>query len=489
METYIALDAGTTLVRAIAFDLEGNIVSKAASVVELHYRAPGLVEQDPIEITDSAIKVLAEVASTLKEKPAAIGIANQRETALGWNRHDKTPLSMAISWQDRRGLAKCESLKDHGLTTLIAQKTGLVINPYFSATKFADILSAQNNSSREQLVLGTLDSWLIANLTNSPKQVTDYSNASRTSLFNLDTNQYDEELSEVFQVPTEYLCEPLASDSYFGEISHKDLKDLWGIPIHGVLGDQQASLFGQGCIEERSAKITLGTGSFLLVNTGSQREETGQSLINSIAWNLRGKGNTYCTEGPIFATESILNWLHKQLGIPSSPEEFEDLARSVRTSDQVTIIPFFEGAGAPWWSPDARATIGGLSPSTNKGHIARAALESISLQITDITDTLTTQSGSPPEMLSIDGGLSKIDLLCQLIADQSGIKCSRAMVREATPLGAAMMAAYGLGHIQISHMTEIQKAGETFVPSTSRIAANTRQRRWKAYLAKLGFPQ
>ncbi|MDA8081187.1 MAG: FGGY family carbohydrate kinase [Actinomycetota bacterium] len=485
--SYVGLDIGTTSVRAIAFEVDGTILATSSRDLTTMHPGQGRVEQDPNEIATHSIEVLHDLAGALDETPRSIGIANQRETVVAWENQTLKPLAMAISWQDRRGASLCEELILAGNEDLIRRTTGLTLEPYFSATKYAHLVSELGISSRNGIQLGTVDSWLLANLTSNEQSLTDLTNASRTSLLNISSNEYDEQLGDLFGVPLDLLPIPLPSNAMFGEITHPSLQPWLGVPIHAVLGDQQASLFGQGCTAIGDTKATMGTGTFLLTNSGTKRLGPQTGLITSIAWNLSGAENTFCLEGSIFTTASLLDWLIEVIGIASNNESLQELARSVRTSEQVTILPFFLGTGSPWWSKDTPAVLAGLDSSSSKGQIARAAFESIALQIAKISEEIGHQLGSQISSLKLDGGLSNLDFLCQLIADQTNLDCHASDLAESTAFGAAMMSAVGMGDIQPESLRTSYSARKTFDPSANRISAKSREKRWNAYLNKLGL--
>lgn len=485
--SYVGLDIGTTSVRAIAFEVDGTILATSSRDLSTLHPGPGRVEQDPLQIVMHSIGVLHDLAMDLDESPRSIGIANQRETVVAWESKTLKPLAMAISWQDRRGASLCEELKHSGNEELIRQTTGLTLDPYFSATKYARLVTDLGKSSRKGIQLGTVDSWLLANLTSNDQSLTDLTNASRTSLLNISSNEYEEQLGKLFGVPLDLLPVPLPSNAMFGEITHPSLQPWLGVPIHAVLGDQQASLFGQGCTTIGDTKATLGTGTFLLTNSGTQRPGPQTGLITSIAWNLGGIENTFCLEGSIFTAASALEWLIEVIGLASSIEALQELARSVRTSEQVTMLPFFNGTGSPWWGKETSAVLAGLDSSSSKGQIARAAFESMALQTANITAEIANQLGSQINSLKLDGGLSNLDFLCQLIADQTNFECHASNLAESTAFGAAMMSAVGMGDIQPESLRSGYSARQTFSPTASRISAKSREKRWNAYLKKLGL--
>ena len=485
--SFIGLDVGTTSARAIAFDEDGESLASSSRPLYMVHRSPGRIEQDPEQILRSSIEVLEDLAERLPSPPKAIGIANQRETVTAWHREKLEPLAPAISWQDRRGAARCRELRLLGAEEYIREVSGLRLDPYFSATKYSEIASSLSSMPSANLALGTLDSWLVAKLTGHGSPVTDFTNASRSSLFNINSGRYDKSLGALFDVPLELLPTPLPSNSMFGEISCRELSKWHGVPIHAVLGDQQASLFGQHCFSFGECKATLGTGTFVLANTGNQRLGAQSGLITSIAWELSGIGTTYCLEGSIFSTASTLQWLIDVMGIAESMEELDSLARSIRSSDQVALIPFFDGTGSPWWADSSSAMIAGLDTSSSKAHVARAGFESIALQTAFVTDEIATQLGGPVQALTLDGGLSNLDFLCQLIADQTSLQCNASSMAEATAYGVAMMSAVGIGAIGLEEIASARRTRKSFDPSANRTAPRSRSKKWSGYLAKLGL--
>lgn len=485
--SFIGLDVGTTSARAIAFDEDGKTLASSSRALSTVHPSPERVEQDPEQVLRSSIEVLQDLADRLPAPPRAIGIANQRETVTAWHRETLEPLAPAISWQDRRGAPRCLELRLSGAEEHVREATGLRLDPYFSATKYSEIASSLSGMPAANIALGTIDSWLVAKLTGHGSPITDFTNASRTSLFNINSGRYDESLGALFDVPLELLPAPLPSNSMFGEISCPELSKWQGVPIHAVLGDQQASLFGQRCFGFGECKATLGTGTFILANTGTQRLGTQSGLITSIAWELSGTGTTYCLEGSIFSTTSTLRWLIDIMGIAQSVEELGALARSIRSSEQVALIPFFDGTGSPWWNDGSTAMIAGLDTSSSKAHVARAGFESIALQIAYVTDEMATQLGGPIEALRLDGGLSNLDFLCQLIADQANLRCHASSMAEATAFGVAMLSAVGIGAIELEEIESASRIRQSFDPSANRSAPRSRSKKWNGYLAKLGL--
>jgi glycerol kinase len=440
----LALDQGTTSSRAILFDHESAIQGIAQREFRQIFPQPGWVEHDPEEIWSSQISVAVEALSRAELRPrdvAALGITNQRETAIVWNRETGKPVYNAIVWQDRRTSAFCDQLKADGHETLIQRRTGLMVDSYFSASKVTWILDhlpgARELASAGKLAFGTVDSWLIWKLTGGRIHVTDASNASRTMLFNIHTGQWDEELLEIFRVPASMMPAVSASDEIHGEVT--TTLGLGGITIAGIAGDQQASLFGQRCTSTGLTKNTYGTGCFALQNTGSVAVSSANRLVTTVAWKLGG-AMEYALEGSVFVGGAVVQWLRDGLGIIRSSGEIETLAASVPDNGGVYLVPAFVGLGAPHWDQYARGSMFGLTRGTKAGHLARAALESIAYQVADLIDAMQRDSGTAVPELRVDGGASANDALMQFQADILGIPVVRRATTETTALGAAYFA-------------------------------------------------
>ena len=485
--SFLGLDIGTTSVKVFAFDENWEILECSSRPLPIAYPSPGRAVQDPGNIIQSSIDAMKDVAQRLPLPPVAIGIANQRETVTAWDRNTREPLAPAISWQDRRGELFCENLKRSGAEDFIRDTTGLTLDPYFSATKYSDLASSLGKSLGT-VAMGTLDTWILANLTGSSESATDFSNASRTSLFDIDSGNYLESLASLFNVPLELLPHVRASNSLFGEITHPYLTEWRGVPVHAILGDQQASLFGQGCTSYGDCKATLGTGTFALTNIGDHKGSPVMGLVTSIAWNLTGKGSTYCLEGSILSGAAMLDWLVSAMGIAESTEDLESLALSVRSSEQVTLLPFFGGTGAPWWNEESYAVLGGLDLSTTKAHLVRAGFEAIALHLAEVTKTIKDHLAIDLKELRIDGGLSNLDFLCQLISDHSQLSCNTSYHPDSAAFGAAMMAALGVGALEFHDIGGLPRVRKRYEPSPNRTASKTRAGRWNRYLGKLGLP-
>ncbi len=443
----LALDQGTTSSRAILFDHEGRPRFSASREFKQYYPQPGWVEHDAVEIWQSQLgvaeKVLAE-AQIGAQDLAALGITNQRETVVLWDRATGEPLYHAIVWQCRRTAAMCDRIRAEGFDRVLRQKTGLVTDAYFSGTKIAWLLEnvpgARERAQRGELACGTIDTWLLWQLTRGRVHATDVSNASRTLLFNLQTLAWDPEILNYFAIPASLLPDVKPSSAIFGETQ------LFGAPLRvaGVAGDQQASLFGQQCFREGMAKNTYGTGCFLLMNTGTEipRSETG--LLGTVAWGLEGR-TEYALEGSVFIAGAAIQWLRDEMKLLNDAAESEALARSVPDTHGVYLVPAFVGLGAPHWDAYARGTITGITRGANRAHVVRAVLESIAYQTREVVDAMASDSGMRPEVLRVDGGAARNDFLCQFQADILGIPVERPAITESTALGAAYLAGLGAG--------------------------------------------
>lgn len=450
MDKYIlALDQGTTSSRAIVFDHAGNAVSVAQKEFTQYFPKPGWVEHDPMEIWSSQIGVAQEAISALRlsrDEIAAIGITNQRETTIVWDAATGEPVHNAIVWQDRRTADYCDSLKEKGLTGMIREKTGLIIDAYFSGTKIRWILEnvpgARVRAEKGELRFGTVDSWLVWNLTGGKVHVTDVSNASRTMLFNINTLQWDQELLDLLDIPISMMPQVKSSSEVYGETSGDVFAE--GVPVAGMAGDQQAALFGQMCTEPGSVKNTYGTGCFMLMNTGTEPIMSKNNLLTTIAWKI-GDTVNYALEGSIFVGGSVVQWLRDGLGIIKSSSEVEELARTVPDNGGVYFVPALTGMGAPWWDQYAKGGIHGITRGTTAGHIARAALEGIAFQTMDIVGAMEKDAGVRLSELKVDGGASRDNLLMQFQADILGADVIRPQVTETTAKGACYLAGLAVG--------------------------------------------
>jgi glycerol kinase len=432
MKHILALDQGTTSSRAILFDHAGSIVAVAQKEFPQIFPKPGWVEHDPRDIWSSQAGVAAEALTKARVRAddiAAIGITNQRETAIVWDRATGEPIMNAIVWQDRRTAAICDRLRKQKLERVIRRKTGLVIDAYFSATKvqwmLQNVKGAKARAKAGDLAFGTVDSWLVWNLTGGKVHVTDVSNASRTMLFDIAKGQWDDELLEIFGVPRSMLPEVRSSSEVYG---HTDLLGTQ-VPIAGIAGDQQAALFGQACLKPGMVKNTYGTGCFMLMNTGTKRIASKHNLLTTIAWRI-GDRTEYALEGSIFIAGAVVQWLRDGLEFFRSAPEIEALAAVVEDTGGVYLVPAFAGLGAPHWDPHARGTIVGLTRGTTKAHVARAALEGIALQVMDVLKAMEADAGIELKELRVDGGASANDLLMQLQADLLNVPVVRPKVLE-----------------------------------------------------------
>jgi glycerol kinase len=476
MKHILALDQGTTSSRAILFDHAGSIVAVAQKEFPQIFPKPGWVEHDPRDIWSSQAGVAAEAltrAGIRADDIAAIGITNQRETALVWDRKTGEPIMNAIVWQDRRTAAICDRLRARKLDRVIRRKTGLVIDAYFSATKvqwmLENVKGAKAKAKAGELAFGTVDSWLVWNLTGGKVHVTDVSNASRTMLFDIATGQWDDELLEIFGVPRSMLPEVRSSSEVYG---HTELLGT-PVPIAGIAGDQQAALFGQACLKPGMVKNTYGTGCFMLMNTGTKRIASKHNLLTTIAWRI-GDRTEYALEGSIFIAGAVVQWLRDGLEFFRSAPEIETLAAVVEDTGGVYLVPAFAGLGAPHWDPHARGTIVGLTRGTTKAHVARAALEGIALQVMDVLKAMEADASIKLKELRVDGGASANDLLMQLQADLLNVPVVRPKVLETTALGAAYLAGLAVGYWK--NEAEIAKQWQTDrrFKSAMKSAARTR---------------
>jgi glycerol kinase len=450
MEKYIlALDQGTTSSRALIFDKSGNICTIAQKELQQYFPKPGWVEHDPNEIWSSQVSVAAEAMSKINISGAqlsGIGITNQRETTVVWDRLTGEPLCNAIVWQDRRTAAYCDELKQKGLSELIRQKTGLVIDAYFSGTKIKWILDnikgAREKAENGMLAFGTIDSWLVWKLTGGQIHITDVSNASRTMLFNIHTLQWDTEMLELLTIPASILPIAVPSSEIYGYTKNQ----FFGaeVPIAGIAGDQQAALFGQMCLEEGMVKNTYGTGCFMLMNTGETPRLSKNNLLTTIAWQINGK-TTYALEGSIFMAGAVIQWLRDGLGIIKTAAEAEELALTVNDNGDLYFVPSFTGMGAPYWDQHARGLMIGVNRGTTRAHIARAALEGIAFQTMDVLSVMELDAQIKISELRVDGGASTNNLLMQIQADLLGIPVVRPQITETTAMGAALLAGLATG--------------------------------------------
>lgn len=483
MRYILSLDQGTTSSRAIVFDGGGLMVSVAQKPYRQIFPKPGWVEHDANEIWSSQAGVIAEAlvaANVRAEDLAGIGIANQRETTVVWDRKTGQPICHAIVWQDRRTSEHCDRLKAKGLEGVFLAKTGLVLDAYFSGTKIAWILDnipgARQRARQGELAFGTVDSWLVYKLTAGKLHITDPSNASRTLLFNIHRGDWDDELLDALDVPRAMLPQIMPSSAVYGEAATSDLK---GVPICSMVGDQQAAMMGQVCTEPGLAKCTYGTGCFLLMNTGDKAIGSDNKLLTTVAWQ-RDNQTTYALEGSVFVGGAIVQWLRDGLKIIRSSSEVETLAASVPDSGGVYFVPALTGLGAPDWDPYARGTILGITRGTTSAHIARAALEGIAFQVADLVSAMASDSGKSLKELRVDGGAAENDLLMQIQADILQTPVVRPTMLETTALGAAYLAGLATGYYQsIDEVCSNWRAQRTFKPSMAADQAKAMRARWR----------
>lgn len=449
----LALDQGTTSSRAILFDREGNILRMAQKEFKQIYPEPGWVEHDPMEIWATQIGVAGEVLareSCNKKNIAAIGITNQRETTIVWDKNTGVPVYNAIVWQCKRTRQMCEDLKERGYADWFRQKTGLVVDSYFSATKLQWILDevpgVRKRAEDGDLLFGTVDTWLLWKLTSGEVHATDVSNASRTMLFNIHTRRWDEEILSLLDIPQAML--PTVTDSAFVQgTAHDHGYGLMDIPIASLIGDQQGALFGQRCFKAGRVKNTYGTGCFLLMNVGKKPVESHQGLLSTIAWGIDGEV-TYALEGSIFMAGAIIQWLRDELGLLETSSQSDAMARSVSDNGGVYLVPAFTGLGAPYWDMDARGTILGLTRGSNKNHLVRAGLEAIAYQTKDVLDVMINESQVALDALYVDGGAVANDFLMSFQSDILATPVVRPRVVESTAFGAAALAGLAVGFYQ-----------------------------------------
>ena len=486
----MALDQGTTSSRAILFDKEGNVVATSQKEFTQFYPKVGWVEHNPMEIWGSQSGVMREVLETNSIRPeevCAIGITNQRETTIVWEKSTGKPIYNAIVWQCRRTSEICDELKEKGYEKLIKDKTGLILDAYFSATKIKWILDnvegAREKAENGELLFGTVDTWLIWNLTRGKVHVTDYTNAARTMLYNIKELKWDDEILEILDIPKSMLPDVKPSSYIYG---HTDEGMLSGaqIPIAGCAGDQQAALFGQTCFEEGSAKNTYGTGCFMLMNTGENIVESKHGLLTTIAWGVDGKVE-YALEGSIFIGGASIQWLRDELRVLYDAKQSEFYANSVKDTNGVYVVPAFAGLGAPYWDMYARGAIMGLTRGANRAHLVRATLESIAYQVKDVLNAMQEDSGLKLKDLRVDGGASSNNFLMQFQSDILDVNIDRPKVLETTALGAAYLA--GLAVEFYNNKDEIKKSwiiDREFIPNMSDDKRNLLYKGWKKAVSR-----
>ncbi len=487
MKYILALDQGTTSSRALLLGEDGRLHGTAQTPFEQIYPRPGWVEHNPGEIWSTQFGVAMDAMARANATPdsiAAIGITNQRETTIVWDRTTGEAIANAIVWQDRRTSGLCDQLREQGHESAIQQKTGLVIDAYFSGSKLRWILDniagARERARRGQLAFGTVDSWLVWKLTGGTRHITDVTNASRTMLFNIHTQKWDDDLLELFEVPKSLLPEVVGSSEICGETSGV----LKGIPVAGIAGDQHASLFGQMCTEPGMVKCTYGTGSFMLQNTGSQAVSSRNKLLTTIAWRIDGE-TCYALEGSVFIAGAVVQWLRDELQMIRTSEEIEALAACVPDSGGVYFVPAFAGMGAPHWDQYARGAILGLTRGSNRAHIARAALEGIAFQVADILGAMQSDSGVPLRELRVDGAAARNNVLMQMQADLLDVTVTRPSNTETTVLGAAYLAGLAAGFWPDQAAIKKQwRAERQFVPGIEEGERRARLGRWRQALER-----
>jgi glycerol kinase len=485
MSYILALDQGTTSSRAIVFDHDGSVRAVAQKEFTQRFPQPGWVEHDPLEIWASQIGVAVEALGRAQVRPAdvaAIGITNQRETTIIWDRETGVPIANAIVWQDRRTADFCEALKREGASPAIQAKTGLLIDAYFSASKIRWLLDhvpgARAKAAAGKLAFGTVDTWLLWKLTGHASHVTDVSNASRTMLFNIHTMQWDEDLLRLFKVPASLLPDVRSSSEIYGHVA--PALGIERVAIAGIAGDQQAALFGQMCRKPGMSKNTYGTGCFLLQNIGTQPTTSQNQLVTTVAWKI-GDRTEYALEGSVFIGGAVVQWIRDGLGLVRAAPEIEALAASVPDNGGVYFVPAFAGLGAPHWDPYARGAIIGITRGTTAGHIARAALESIAYQVADLLDAMRADAGIPLSELRADGGAAANNALLQFQADLLGAPVLRPRVTETTALGAAYLAGLAVGYWKSAdELTGQWQVERRFDPQMPRSQAAALRERWTA---------
>jgi len=483
MKCVLALDQGTTSSRSVLFDHTGTIRAVAQLEFKPHYPQPGWVDHDPLEIWKTQQETTKEVmyqAGVHCEDIVAIGIANQRETTVVWNRKTGEPIHNAIVWQDRRTTDLCTRMKAEGTESLFREKTGLLLDPYFSGTKIKWLLDhidgARAQAERGELAFGTVDSWLVWKLTHGAQHITDVSNASRTLLFNIHTLEWDDELLALLDIPRSMLPDVRSSSEIHGEVDK--LMCNCGCRIAGIAGDQQAALFGQACFERGAAKNTYGTGCFLLMNTGDTPVASQNKLLTTVAWQ-RESEVSYALEGSVFIGGAVVQWLRDELGIIQSAAEVEGLAAQVPDTGGVCFVPAFAGLGAPHWDPQARGAVFGLTRGSGKAHLARAALEAMCFQSMDVLRAMEKDFSTPIDALRVDGGACANNLLMQIQSDLLQVPVHRPRQIETTAFGAAALAGLAVGYWKnLDEISAHQETERIFEPRISADEAQSRHARW-----------
>jgi glycerol kinase len=485
----LAIDAGTTGVTALIVSADGRVLSRGYEEFPQHFPRPGWVEHEPEEIWQATLAACRAALGATADPPAVVGITNQRETAVLWDRETLAAPRRAIVWQDRRTTQICSRLRDGGHEKRVAELTGLRLDPYFTATKLSWLAEHDEHVwatvAAGRVAVGTVDAYLVARLTRGVRHVTDASNASRTLLFDIARGTWSTELCELFGVPVDALPEVVASYGVSGRTEPSVFLGL-DLPIAGIAGDQQAAMFGQTCFSPGDGKCTYGTGSFVLVNTGAEPVRSGAGLLTTVAWQRPGGELVYALEGAIFVTGAAVQWLRDGLQVIGSAPESEAVAGAVPDSGGVVFVPALTGLGAPDWDPTARGAILGITRGTTRAHVVRATLEAIAFEVRDVADVIAGDTGKAVDVLKVDGGASANNLLCQLQADQLGVPVERPEVRETTGLGAAFLAGLGAGVWSApEELLETWRLDRRFEPAPgSRGAADSAHRRWRAAVAR-----
>ncbi|PZS25915.1 MAG: glycerol kinase [Pseudonocardiales bacterium] len=480
--TVLAIDAGTTGVTAILVTDDGSVRARGYEEFPQHFPQPGWVEHEPEQIWQAVLSACRQAVTTADDPPTCVGVTNQRETAVLWDRHTLAAPRRAIVWQDRRTVALCERLREAGHEPRVSELTGLRLDPYFTGTKLAWLAEHDGRSwegvRSGRTHLGTVDSYVVARLTGGAAHVTDPSNASRTLLYDTFGGGWSAELCELFDVPMAALPEVVPSSAEVGRTDPNAFLGL-DLPVAGIVGDQQAALFGQACFTDGQSKCTYGTGSFVLINTGGSAVRSRRGLLTTVAWDI-GDGPQYALEGAIFVTGAAVQWLRDGLGIIGQAAEVEALATTVADSGGVVFVPALTGLGAPDWDPRARGTILGITRGTSRAHLARATLEAIAFEVRDVVDVMTGDAGLELTELSVDGGASINNLLCQLQADQLGVPVRRPQITETTALGAAFLAGLATGvWSSTDELATTWRLDRRFVP-TDGARADGSHGRWRA---------
>lgn len=487
MDYVLALDQGTTSSRAILYDRQCRVVGVAQREFAQIYPRPGEVEHDAQAIWDTqrdcAAKVLAD-ARVKDGEVAAVGVTNQRETVVVWERATGRPIRNAIVWQDRRTAAACDAIRDAGKAELVSRKTGLVVDPYFTATKLKWILDATDGAraaaQRGELCAGTIDSWILFQLTKGAAHVTDASNASRTMLFDIHRGDWDDELLDLFSVPRVMLPEVRDSSGRVAAVAAG--LPASGAPIAGIAGDQQAALFGQMCWEPGLAKNTYGTGCFLLLHTGARPVASANRLLSTVAWRIGGKLE-YALEGAVFTGGAVVQWLRDELRLVASARECDELAQSVPDTGGVFLVPAFAGLGAPHWDPHARGALLGMTRGSTRAHVCRAALQGVALQVADLVACMEKDSGLGLRELRVDGGACRSDVMMQMQADLLGVPVARPLDVESTARGAAMLAGLGVGFYDRKALASAHQSGSRIAPCARREQLDAVRAGWKRAVA------